>query len=82
MPDDLLYRRVQLICTLLYSQLSGIIFGISEISQKWCLMIVRHQFWNRQAPVLGLSGTSFGIVRHQFWDLTLIFRVQKGAETV
>ena len=23
---------------------------------------------NHQAPVLGPSGTSFGIVRHQFWD--------------
>ena len=23
---------------------------------------------DRQAPFLGLSGTSFGIVRHQFWD--------------
>ena len=55
----------------------------------WCLTIVRRHFWDSQAPfldcqapVLGLSGTSFGIVRHQFWDLTLIFRVQKGAETV
>jgi hypothetical protein len=44
-----------------------------ERSQKWCLTIVRHHFWDRQAPVLGLSGTSFGIVRHQFWDFTLIF---------
>ena len=24
---------------------------------------IRHQFWDRQAPVLGLSGTSFGISR-------------------
>ena len=56
--------------------------GSQKRSQNWCLTIVRHQFWDRQAPVLGSSGTSFGIVRHQFWDLTLIFRVQKGAETV
>ena len=33
-------------------RLSGTIFGT-----------VRHQFWDRQAPVLGSSGTSFGISR-------------------
>ena len=58
-PDNWLYRRVQLICTLLYSQLSGIIFGISENIPE---MVPD----NRQAPVLGPSRTSFGIVRHQF----------------
>ena len=51
----------QLICTLLYSQLSGIIFGISEA----ILEIVPDK---HQAPVLGPSGTSFRIVKHQFWD--------------
>ena len=51
----------QLICTLLYSQSSGIIFGISETIPE---MVPD----NRQAPFLGPSGTSFGIVRHQFWD--------------
>ena len=56
--------------------------GSQKLSQKWCRTIVRHQFWDHQAPVLGSPGTSFGIVRHQFWDLALIFRVQKGAKTV
>ena len=51
----------QLICTHLYSQLSGIIFGISEPVPE---MVPD----NRQAPFLGPSGTNFGIVRHQFWD--------------
>ena len=55
------YRRVQMSCTLLYSQSSGIIFGISETIPE---MVPD----NRQAPFLGQSGTSFGIVRHQFWD--------------
>ena len=42
-----------------------------------------------QASFLGSSGTIFGIVTHPFcdcqdffWDLTLIFRVKKGAKTV
>ena len=53
--------------------------GSQKISQKWCLTIVRHQFWDRQASILGSSGTSFGIVRHQFWDLTLILWSLKRA---
>ena len=51
----------QLICTYLYSQLSGIIFGISETISE---MVPEY----RQAPFLPTSCTSFGIVRHQFWD--------------
>ena len=47
--------------------------GSQKWSQKWCLTIVRHHFWDRQASFLGSSGMFFGIVRHLFWDLTLIF---------
>ena len=61
MPENWLHRRVQMSCTLLYSQSSGIIFGISETIPE---MVPD----NCQAPFLGPSGTSFGIVRHQFWD--------------
>ena len=42
-------------------------------SQKWCLTIVRHHFWDCQAWFMGSSGMIYGIVRHSFWDLTLIF---------
>ena len=61
MPDNWMYRRVQMSCTLLFSHLSGTIFGISE-------NIPETVPDNRQAPVLGPPGMSFGIVRHQFWD--------------
>ena len=56
-----LYNVQYTLTTILYSQLSGIIFGISETIPA---MVPD----DRQAPVLGPSGTSFGIVRHQFWD--------------
>ena len=57
------FLRSQILCltTGCTEELSGIIFGISETIPE---MVPD----DCQAPVLGLSGTSFGIVRHQFWD--------------
>ena len=67
MPDAWLYRRAHISWPLVIRhhywdlkkdprngawQLSGTSFGTA-----------RHQFWDSQAPVLGLSGTSFGISR-------------------
>ena len=78
MQSGIKHREITKGClsrALLYSQLSGIIFGISE-------NIPEMEPDDRQAPflgpsgtILGSSGTSFGIIWHQFWDLTLFFGV-------
>ena len=85
MPDDWLRNPLVAILqkpSVGHHSSSGIIFVISEAIPEIMPDNSQAPFWDRQAPVLGPSGTSFGIVRHQFLDLKLIFRVQKGAETV
>ena len=78
MPDDWLRNLLVVVLqkpSVGHHSSSGIIFGISEVIPE---MVPD----NRPAPFLGPSVTRFGIVRLQFLDITLIFRVQKEAETV